>query len=98
MGHVPNDYETTVRDAGFDLALTTDYGQVLDDRTPFRLPRVEAHGLDTARTLRAKVQSKHSPYYLHDYCRAIAFRSRNGKSERPEDKNSVSKTASVFPR
>lgn len=98
MGHVPNDYETAVRDAGFELAVTTDFGQVLGDHAPFRLPRVEAHGLDIPATLRAKVQSRISPYYLHDYCRAIAFRSRNGKSKRPEDRNSVSKTATVFPR
>lgn len=83
MGHVPVEYESAVREAGFKMALTTDFGHIAEGHDPFRLPRVEAHGLDTAGTLRAKVQSRRSPFYLHDYCRAAIHRLRNGKSGKP---------------
>lgn len=85
MGHVPTEYESAVRKAGFKMALTTDFGHVAERHNPFRLPRVEAHGIDTAGTLRAKVQSKRSPFYLHDYCRAAVYRLRNDRRGKPAD-------------
>ena len=74
LGHVPPDYEKAVRANGFKLAVTTDFGQVTQDSEVFRLPRIEAHGLDTAAVMRAKLKSKVSPFYLHDYLRAAIFR------------------------
>lgn len=95
MGHVPEVYETAVREAGFELAVTTDFGHVVECQSPFRLPRVEAHGLDTAKTLSAKIQSKRSPFYLHDYCRAAVCRSIKGKGEQSVDTESAGGAASA---
>jgi len=73
LGHVPSHYEHAVRNAGFEMAVTTDHGHVEADTNPFLLPRIEAHGLDFAATLWAKIEGRLSPYQLHDYVRSIAY-------------------------
>jgi peptidoglycan/xylan/chitin deacetylase (PgdA/CDA1 family) len=84
LGHVPSHYENAVRNAGFDIAVTTDHGHVEPDTNPFLLPRIEAHGLDFAATLWAKIQGKLSPYYLHDYARSMAYAVTARKSGRAD--------------
>lgn len=81
LGHVPRHYENAVRNAGFETAVTTDHGHVESDTNPFLLPRIEAHGLDFAATLQAKIEGKLSPYYLHDYARSIVYRFNGGKNK-----------------
>ena len=82
LGHVPSHYENAVRDAGFEMAVTTDHGHVEADTNPFLLPRIEAHGVDSATTLWAKVEGKLSPFYLHDYARSIAYAFNSRKTGR----------------
>lgn len=82
LGHVPEDYERAVRRAGFRLAVTTDFGLVTETLNPFMLPRIEAHGVDSAAAIRAKTASRFSPFRLHDCCRAAKYRVTNGKKIR----------------
>lgn len=53
-GHVPPSYVAAVQRAGYQMALTTNLGLVHMDSSPFLLPRIEAHGWDSAAILRAK--------------------------------------------
>jgi len=64
LGHVSPEYVSAVKTAGFALAVTTDLGLASQDSDPFRLPRIEAHALDTSATLRAKALGVLAPYHL----------------------------------
>lgn len=69
LGFVPAAYVRAVENAGYRLAVTYDLGRVGADSDPRRLPRVEAHGLDGAAVIRAKVLGSLAPYRLTDRLR-----------------------------
>jgi peptidoglycan/xylan/chitin deacetylase (PgdA/CDA1 family) len=66
LGHVPPGYVNAVREAGYELAVTTDLGLVSSGSDNYALPRIEAHGLDSPAVLRAKVLGRLFPYYIID--------------------------------
>jgi peptidoglycan/xylan/chitin deacetylase (PgdA/CDA1 family) len=70
LGDVPLFYEAAVRDAGYELALTTDLGLVSRDTNALRLPRIEAHQLDSPRVIHAKLLGSLAPYWLTDRLRS----------------------------
>jgi peptidoglycan/xylan/chitin deacetylase (PgdA/CDA1 family) len=69
LGDVTATYEIAVRAAGYELAVTTDLGLAGVASNRFRLPRVEAHQLDSPRVLRAKTLGSLAPYWLTDRLR-----------------------------
>lgn len=69
LGDVSDDYEQAVRAAGYDLAVTTDLGLARASDNPFRLPRIEAHQVDSASVLRAKLRGALAPYWVTDRLR-----------------------------
>jgi peptidoglycan/xylan/chitin deacetylase (PgdA/CDA1 family) len=64
LGHVSKSYVKAVREAGFQLAVTTDLGLATPGSDIFRLPRIEAHALDGPATLQAKANGMLAPYHL----------------------------------
>jgi len=70
LGYVPSQYVQAVRDAGYRLAMTTDLGLATAASDPYRLPRVEAHGLDTPGVLRAKARGSLAPFHLINLLRS----------------------------
>jgi peptidoglycan/xylan/chitin deacetylase (PgdA/CDA1 family) len=71
LGDVPASYESAVRAAGYELAVTTDLGLASRGGNPFRLPRIEAHQVDTPSMLRAKVCGALGPYRITDRLRGF---------------------------
>jgi peptidoglycan/xylan/chitin deacetylase (PgdA/CDA1 family) len=69
LGDVTEGYERAVRSAGYDLAVTTDLGLARATDNPFRLPRIEAHQVDSAAVLRAKLRGALAPYWVTDRLR-----------------------------
>lgn len=69
LGDVTETYENAVRAAGYDLAVTTDLGLARATDNPFRLPRIEAHQVDSALVLRAKLRGALVPYWVTDRLR-----------------------------
>ena len=69
LGDVTEGYERAVRAAGYDLAVTTDLGLARATDNPFRLPRIEAHQVDSAAVLRAKLRGALAPYWVTDRLR-----------------------------
>jgi peptidoglycan/xylan/chitin deacetylase (PgdA/CDA1 family) len=69
LGDVTDAYEDAVRAAGYDLAVTTDLGLARATDNPFRLPRIEAHQVDSASVLRAKLRGALAPYRVTDRLR-----------------------------
>jgi peptidoglycan/xylan/chitin deacetylase (PgdA/CDA1 family) len=69
LGDVTDTYENAVRAAGYDLAVTTDLGLARASDNPFRLPRIEAHQVDSAPVLRAKLRGALAPYWVTDRLR-----------------------------
>jgi peptidoglycan/xylan/chitin deacetylase (PgdA/CDA1 family) len=69
LGDVPADYESAVRTAGYELAVTTDPGLATAASDPFRLPRLEMHQVDSASVLRSKVRGSVTPYRAIDRLR-----------------------------
>jgi peptidoglycan/xylan/chitin deacetylase (PgdA/CDA1 family) len=69
LGDVTDAYEDAVRGAGYDLAVTTDLGLAHATDNPFRLPRIEAHQVDSASVLRAKLHGALAPYRVTDRLR-----------------------------
>jgi peptidoglycan/xylan/chitin deacetylase (PgdA/CDA1 family) len=69
LGDVTAAYEDAVRAAGYDLAVTTDLGLARISDNPFRLPRIEAHQVDSAPVLRAKLRGALAPYWVTDRLR-----------------------------
>jgi peptidoglycan/xylan/chitin deacetylase (PgdA/CDA1 family) len=69
LGDVTDAYEDAVRAAGYDLAVTTDLGLARASDNPFRLPRIEAHQVDSAPVLRAKLRGALAPYWVTDRLR-----------------------------
>lgn len=69
LGDVTETYENAVRAAGYDLAVTTDLGLARATDNPFRLPRIEAHQVDSAPVLRAKLRGALAPYWVTDRLR-----------------------------
>lgn len=76
LGEVPPEYVRAVRQAGYQLAVTTDLGLVHPDADSFLLPRMEAHAVDTASIIRAKVYGRLAPYRITDRLRSAR---RQGK-------------------
>jgi peptidoglycan/xylan/chitin deacetylase (PgdA/CDA1 family) len=70
LGDVPAHYEDAVRAAGYEIAVTTDLGLVRRDDNPFRLPRIEAHELDSPAVMRAKLLGSIVPYRVTDRLRS----------------------------
>jgi peptidoglycan/xylan/chitin deacetylase (PgdA/CDA1 family) len=71
LGHVPEDYVTAVKQAGYEMAVTTTPGVVHPDSDLFRLPRVEAHELDSPATIQAKVFGTLLPYRITEKLRLV---------------------------
>jgi peptidoglycan/xylan/chitin deacetylase (PgdA/CDA1 family) len=69
LGDVTDAYEDAVRAAGYALAVTTDLGLARATDNPFRLPRIEAHQVDSASVLRAKLRGALAPYWVTDRLR-----------------------------
>lgn len=69
LGDVTQAYEDAVRGAGYELAVTTDLGLARATDNPFRLPRIEAHQVDSAAVLRAKLRGAIVPYWVTDRLR-----------------------------
>jgi peptidoglycan/xylan/chitin deacetylase (PgdA/CDA1 family) len=69
LGDVTEAYEQAVRAAGYDLAVTTDLGLARASDNPFRLPRIEAHQVDSASVLRAKLRGALAAYWVTDRLR-----------------------------
>ncbi|MEO7188168.1 MAG: polysaccharide deacetylase family protein [Sphingomicrobium sp.] len=69
LGFVPAAYVRAVEAAGYRLAATYDLGRVTATTDPYRMPRVEAHGLDGPAVIRAKVLGSLAPYRLTDRLR-----------------------------
>jgi hypothetical protein len=69
LGHVTPGYVDAVRDAGYQLAVSTELALVAPDDDRYLLPRVEAHGLDSPAVLRAKMAGALLPYRLTDSLR-----------------------------
>jgi peptidoglycan/xylan/chitin deacetylase (PgdA/CDA1 family) len=69
LGDVTEAYVDAVRAAGYELAVTTDLGIARATDNPFRLPRIEAHQVDSAAVLRAKLRGALAPYWVTDRLR-----------------------------
>jgi peptidoglycan/xylan/chitin deacetylase (PgdA/CDA1 family) len=69
LGQVPDPYVDAVRQAGYELAVSTDLGVATRQSEVYRLPRVEGYGLDSPAILRAKVRGCLAPYFLTDRLR-----------------------------
>jgi peptidoglycan/xylan/chitin deacetylase (PgdA/CDA1 family) len=69
LGDVTSVYERAVREAGYELAVTTDLGLTHVDDNPFRLPRIEAHQVDSSPVLRAKLRGALAPFWVTDRLR-----------------------------
>ena len=61
-GFVSPEYIGAVREAGYELGVSTDVGMVLADCDPYRLPRLEINALDRPRVLRAKTRGAVAPF------------------------------------
>jgi peptidoglycan/xylan/chitin deacetylase (PgdA/CDA1 family) len=72
LGHVSAAYERAVRAAGYTIALTTDVGLVRPESDRFRLPRLEAHSLDSGATLLAKSAGALAPLYCKEWFHELA--------------------------
>lgn len=71
---VSPEYVEAVRGAGYELAVTTDLGLARSGDDLFRLPRIEAYGLDAPGVVKAKAAGALAPYRLADHLR-VASRS-----------------------
>lgn len=69
LGFVPAAYVRAVEAAGYRLAATSDLGRVTATTDPYRMSRVEAHGLDGPAVIRAKVLGSLASYRLIDRLR-----------------------------
>ena len=69
LGYVPAAYVEAVEAAGYDLAVTYDLGRVTARTDRYRVPRLEAHGLDGPAIMRAKVHGSLLPYRFTDRLR-----------------------------
>jgi len=69
LGQVTDSYVDAVRDAGYEMALTTDLGLADADSGWLTLPRIEAHPLDGPSVVRAKASGSLSPYFFTDRLR-----------------------------
>ncbi len=66
LGQATPSYIDAVRNAGYELALTTDLGLAGPDSNLFALPRIEAHAMDGPAVMRAKASGSLRPYFLTD--------------------------------
>ena len=69
---VPDEYVGAVRGAGYELAVTTDLGLARAGDDLFRLPRIEAYGLDAPGVVKAKAAGALAPYRLADHLRVAS--------------------------
>ncbi len=69
---VSEEYVSAVRGAGYELAVTTDLGLARKGCDLFRLPRIEAYGLDAPRVVKAKAAGALAPYRLADHLRVAS--------------------------
>lgn len=69
LGYVPDGYVNAVASAGYEIAATYDLGRVTARTDPLRMPRIEAHGVDSEAVIRAKVVGTLAPYQLTDRLR-----------------------------
>lgn len=69
LGYVPDSYVSAVAEAGYEYAVTYDLGRVTEATDPLRMPRIEAHGVDSEAIIRAKVLGTLAPYRLTDRLR-----------------------------
>jgi peptidoglycan/xylan/chitin deacetylase (PgdA/CDA1 family) len=71
LGDASDLYARAVREAGYELAVTTDLGLARSESDPYLLPRIEAHALDAAGVLKAKASGALVPYRLIDRLRVV---------------------------
>lgn len=69
LGHVSDGYIEAVRDAGYEMAVSTELGMVTPDSNPWLLPRIEASGVDTSRMILAKAAGALMPFLVTDRLR-----------------------------
>lgn len=69
LGQVPATYVDAVTAAGYRRAVTYDLGRVTPRSDRFRLPRIEANGVDGPAVIRAKARGSLAPYRLTDRLR-----------------------------
>jgi peptidoglycan/xylan/chitin deacetylase (PgdA/CDA1 family) len=69
LGQVRTAYSDAVRLAGYTMAVTTDVGLATSSTPRFQIPRVEVHGYDSPRILKAKVLGGLWPQRLCDRLR-----------------------------
>ncbi|MGD9901856.1 MAG: polysaccharide deacetylase family protein [Vicinamibacterales bacterium] len=69
LGHVSDVYVAAVRDAGYELAASTELGMVTPSSSRWLLPRVEASGVDTPRMIMAKAAGALLPFFVTDRLR-----------------------------
>jgi hypothetical protein len=69
LGHVPPAYVDAVKRAGFKLAVSTDLGVASRWSDVYRLPRIEAHAVDSPLVVRAKVNGNLAAYAVVDRLR-----------------------------
>lgn len=70
LGDVSESYVTAVKDAGFEIAVTTDLGLVTAISDVYTFPRLEAHMMDSPGVMKAKALGALAPYRLTDHFRA----------------------------
>ncbi len=68
---VSPEYVEAVRGVGYELAVTTDLGLAQAETDLFRLPRIEAYGLDAPGVVKAKASGALAPYRLTDHLRLV---------------------------
>ena len=69
LGQLTDQYVAAVREAGYKIAVSTDLGMADHKSDVLRLPRVEAHGLDSGAVIRAKARGALAPLALTDRLR-----------------------------
>ena len=70
LGDVSTSYVAAVKDAGFEMAVTTNLGLVTAETDVYTLPRLEAHMMDSPGVMKAKALGALAPYRLTDHFRA----------------------------
>lgn len=71
LGDASPEYARAVREAGYEVAVTTNLGLATSHSDPHLLPRVEAHALDLPGVMRAKASGALAPYHLTDHLRLV---------------------------
>jgi hypothetical protein len=69
LGQLTDAYVEVVRQSGYEIAVSTDLGLAKPSTDWFRVPRIEAHGLDWPSIIKAKLMGFLAPYRISDKLR-----------------------------